>query len=63
MATFEHPYIKLIRPQSPADYPFSNSIFVQDDINILIDLGSGTGAYHPMADKVDMVLFTHYHFD
>lgn len=63
MATFEHPHIKLIRPQSPADFPFSNSIFIDDEVSYLIDLGSGASVYRPLAERVDTVLLTHYHYD
>ena len=60
---FKHPYIKLLRPRGKANFPFSNSIFIDDDLKVLIDLGAGASIYAPLASRVDLVLLTHHHFD
>lgn len=56
--------IKVIRPEGKAVFPYSNSLYIEDEISILIDAGAGGKAYQGIKkDKVDIILFTHYHFD
>ena len=60
---FYHPQIKLLRPVERANFPFSNSIFIDDEVKVLIDLGAGASNYQSIATKVDLVLLTHHHID
>ncbi|HZJ83987.1 MAG TPA: MBL fold metallo-hydrolase [Syntrophomonadaceae bacterium] len=56
--------IKVIRPEALAVFPYSNSLFIDDDIRVMIDAGAGGRAYKPIEPKsVDIVLLTHNHFD
>ena len=56
--------ISLVQPEKKAVFPYSNSIYVEGDSRVLIDAGSGYGAYRePIAKGVDLVLLSHYHFD
>jgi glyoxylase-like metal-dependent hydrolase (beta-lactamase superfamily II) len=56
--------IKLIRPEAKAVFPYSNSLFIDDEIKALIDAGAGGRAYAeiPRAE-IQLLLLTHYHFD
>jgi endoribonuclease LACTB2 len=56
--------IKLIRPEALAVFPYSNSLFIDDETKTLIDAGSGRNAYSLIdCESIRLVLFTHYHFD
>lgn len=57
-------HIKVIRPESKSMYPYSNSIFIDDELPTLIDAGAGGKAYAglPMND-IQLLLLSHYHFD
>lgn len=56
--------IKLVRPDAPARFPYSNSLFIDDDIKFVIDAGAGGRAYAEIPlPYIDTLLFTHFHFD
>lgn len=58
------PGIKVVRPQGKAMFPYSNSLYIDDGICVMIDAGAGGGAYQDIqTDKVDLLLLTHNHFD
>jgi len=56
-------HIKLIRPQGKAFFPYSNSLYVDDDTRLVIDAGSGQAFAEIPTSEVDMLLLSHYHFD
>ncbi len=56
--------IKLVRPEAPARFPYSNSLFIDDEKKIVIDAGAGGRAYSDISlSSIDKLLFTHFHFD
>lgn len=56
--------IKVVRPQGKAMFPYSNSLYIDDDIAVMIDAGAGGRAYQDIqSEKVDLLLLTHNHFD
>jgi len=56
--------IKVIRPEGKAVFPYSNSLYIEDDTNLLIDTGAGANAYKQIAaNNVEIILLSHYHFD
>lgn len=56
--------IKVIRPEAKAMYPYSNSLYIEDETNMLIDAGAGGTAYSEIAaENVELLLLSHYHFD
>ncbi len=56
--------VKVIRPEALAVFPYSNSLFIDDNIKLMIDAGAGGRAYKPIKPKsVDLLLLTHNHFD
>ncbi len=56
--------IKLVRPDAPARFPYSNSLFIDDDKKVVIDAGAGARAYTDIPfTAIDTLLFTHFHFD
>lgn len=59
--------VKVIRPLSPPRFPFSNSLYVDDEQKLMIDAGAGVSAYAELGphttDNVDKLILTHYHFD
>lgn len=56
--------IKVLRPEAKAVFPYSNSLFIDDEIPTLIDAGAGGKAYNNIAvDDVKLLLLSHYHFD
>jgi glyoxylase-like metal-dependent hydrolase (beta-lactamase superfamily II) len=54
----------LVRPEAQAVFPYSNSLFIDDEVKAMIDAGSGGRAYAqiPMG-KIDLLFLTHHHFD
>lgn len=56
--------IKLISPQGRAAFPYSNSLYIDDEVKTVIDAGSGGKAYQdlPLQD-ISLVLISHNHFD
>ncbi len=58
------PGIFLIEPPEKAVFPYSNSLYIDGSVKALIDAGSGRTAYAGiMANKLDLLLLSHYHFD
>ncbi|WP_054697169.1 MBL fold metallo-hydrolase [Syntrophomonas palmitatica] len=56
--------IKLLRPQPRASFPYSNSIFIDDDIKTVIDAGAGGRVYSEIpTSAVERICLSHYHFD
>lgn len=56
--------IKLIRPEAVAVFPYSNSLFIDDEVRGMIDAGAGGKAYAPVKpENIDLLLITHNHFD
>ncbi len=57
-------HIKVIRPEGKAIFPYSNSVFIDDDVKALIDAGAGGRAYADLPmNKIELLLLTHHHFD
>lgn len=55
--------IKLIRPEGRASFPYSNSLYVDDDIRLVIDAGAGQAFGEIPEADVDLLFLSHYHFD
>ncbi|QGT99746.1 hypothetical protein SYNTR_1153 [Candidatus Syntrophocurvum alkaliphilum] len=56
--------VKVIRPKGKTVFPYSNSLFIDDDVSLIIDAGSGGRSYKDIPiNKVDILLITHFHFD
>ncbi|ABI68377.1 MBL fold metallo-hydrolase [Syntrophomonas wolfei] len=56
--------IKLIRPEARAVFPYSNSLYIDDEVQTFIDAGSGGRAYAEIpTDKIELLLLSHNHFD
>ncbi len=56
--------IKLIRPRRTAIFPYSNSVYIDDDLAVLIDAGAGAQAYIDIdPEKVGLLLLSHIHYD
>ena len=55
--------IWLIAPRVPR-YPYSNSVYVEDERPLIIDFGAGGNAYADVPkDKIELGLISHFHFD
>lgn len=56
--------IKLIRPQARSVFPYSNSLYIDDDIKTMIDAGAGGNAYAELdTGGIQRLIFSHIHFD
>ena len=56
--------IKLVRPEAKPMFPYSNSLFIDDEVKIVIDAGAGGRAYAQIPlDEINLLLLTHHHFD
>jgi len=56
--------IKLVRPEAKAMFPYSNSLFVDDEVKAMVDAGAGGRAYAQLPmDTINLLLLTHHHFD
>jgi endoribonuclease LACTB2 len=56
--------IKLVRPEAKAIFPYSNSLFIDDEVKVMIDAGAGGRAYAQIpVDEINLLLLTHSHFD
>ena len=56
--------IKVFRPQAKSMFPYCNTMFIDDDIKVIIDPGAGGRAYQSIDyETIDIVLLSHYHFD
>ena len=57
-------HIKVVRPEAKSMFPYSNSLFIDDEIKVMIDAGSGGRAYaETPIEEINLLLLTHYHFD
>lgn len=57
-------HFKVIRPESKAMFPYSNSLYIDSGMPTMIDAGAGGRAYAALAaDRVQLLLLSHYHFD
>lgn len=57
-------HIKVVRPEAKAVFPYSNSLFIDDEVKAMIDAGSGGRAYASTpVEKIELLLLTHHHFD
>jgi len=57
--------LKVIPGENKSRFPFSSSLFIDDDIKALIDTGAGLKTLSELKqrEKIDMVINTHYHWD
>lgn len=56
--------VKFIRPDARSVFPYSNSLYIDDDIKAMVDAGAGGNAYGKInPENVDLVLISHNHFD
>lgn len=56
--------IKLVRPQAKSIFPYSNSLYIDDDIKTIIDAGAGGYAYAELnTTEIQRLIFSHIHFD
>jgi hydroxyacylglutathione hydrolase len=57
--------VKVISGENRSRFPYSNTIFIDDDVKAVIDTGAGHGALKELRqnNKIDLVINTHYHFD
>lgn len=56
--------IKVVRPEARSAFPYSNSLYIDDDIKTMIDAGAGGNAYGEIPpEEVKLVLISHNHFD
>ncbi len=56
--------LKLIKPVGSSLFPNSNSLYIDDDIQAIIDVSAGTEAYNVIDPaRVEMAIITHGHFD
>lgn len=56
--------VYLVAPEPHPIYPYSNSMYFDDDIPAVIDLGAGGKAFSAIdGTKVQMALISHSHFD
>ena len=57
-------HIKLVRPEAKAAFPYSNSLFIDDEVKVMIDAGAGGRAYAATpVEEIQLLLLTHHHFD
>jgi len=50
-------------PEAPPRYPYSNSIYIEDEKSAVIDLGSGRAYEDLPRERIGLVLVSHSHFD
>ena len=56
--------VKVIRPEAKSVFPYSNSLFIDDEVRVMVDAGAGGRAYEEIDPKsIDLLLVTHNHFD
>ncbi len=57
-------HIKVIRPEGKAIFPYSNSVYIDDEVKTLLDAGAGGRAYADLPrEEIKLLLLSHYHFD
>lgn len=58
------PGIYVVKPEGKPIYPYSNSVWIDDGLSLLIDVGAGSRVYQrELTRPVDIVLLSHAHFD
>lgn len=58
------PKVWLVAPEVKPRYPYSNSMYLEDDSRVIIDFGAGGRAYSELdCDSVTLGLASHIHFD
>jgi len=57
--------VKIIPGKHKSRFPFSNSIFIDDDVKAIVDTGAGSEALEALkkSSHIDLVINSHYHFD
>lgn len=55
--------IKVIHGRNGARFPHCNSLFIDDEVKVVVDPGSNYEALASLANKADAVINTHYHVD
>jgi len=56
--------IKVIRPEALARFPYSNSLYIDDETKAMIDAGAGGTAYREVpVNDISVLLISHHHFD
>ena len=56
--------IKVLLGDNKGKFPFSNSLFIDDEARVLVDTGCGSGPEAKRAVQgLDAVIFSHYHLD
>lgn len=55
--------IKVITGEKNGKFPSCNSLYVDDDVKVVIDPGSSKEQLAAIKDRVDLVINTHFHFD
>lgn len=56
--------VYLVTPSTPPVYPYSNSLYIEDERSVVIDLGAGGNAFAEIpAWRVELCLLSHFHFD
>lgn len=56
--------VKVIRPEARSAFPYSNSLYIDDEVKTMIDAGAGGNAYQAISPQdVNLVLISHNHFD
>jgi len=57
-------HIKLVRPEAKAVFPYSNSLYIDDEVKTMIDAGAGGRAYAEIpTNEIKLLMLTHHHFD
>ncbi len=56
-------HIYAVVPEVPPRYPYSNSIYIEDERPAVIDLGAGKAYEALPREKIRLVLISHSHFD
>ncbi len=57
-------HIKVITPGRKAMFPFSNSLYIDDDIPTVIEAAAGKKAYQEInPDRIQLLILSHAHFD
>ncbi|MDD4802578.1 MAG: MBL fold metallo-hydrolase [Syntrophomonas sp.] len=56
--------IKVVRPEVQSVFPYSNSLYIDDEVSAMIDAGAGGNAYAKLpVQDIDLLFISHHHFD